>query len=200
MTEWKDPGLRTSLPVLPQLVAVLHSAVGRGVQATQIGLGVSGLTGDADDAARKLMLAAAELGASSVTLAHDSITAFLGALGDHRGSVVAAGTGVVTLAVGAREVARVDGWGNIISDAGSGYWIGRAAFEAALRDHDGRGPSTILSEAVRAEFPDLEGHASCSRRIPTGCGGWPVTRASSPRQLSLATRWPTLSCARLLMN
>jgi N-acetylglucosamine kinase-like BadF-type ATPase len=70
--------------------------------------------------------------------------------------VVASGTGVVTLAVGATDVARVDGWGNLLGDAGSGYWIGRAALEAVMRAHDGRGPRTALTERARAEFPDLE--------------------------------------------
>jgi N-acetylglucosamine kinase-like BadF-type ATPase len=84
------------------------------------------------------------------------LTSYLGARGAERGAVVAAGTGVVTLAVGATEVARVDGWGYLIGDAGSGYSIGRAALDAVLRAHDGRGPATALTEVVRADFPDLE--------------------------------------------
>ena len=62
----------------------------------------------------------------------------------------------MTLAVGAKAVARVDGWGNLLGDAGSGYWIGRAALEAVMRAHDGRGPATKLTAAALAEFPDLE--------------------------------------------
>jgi len=106
--------------------------------------------------ARALLSAAAPLGARSLSVAHDSITSFLGALGDGRGAVVASGTGVVTLAVGRAEVARVDGWGYLLGDAGSGYWIGRAAFDAVLRANDGRGPATALTDVVRAEFPVLE--------------------------------------------
>ena len=89
-------------------------------------------------------------------MAHDSVTSYLGALGDERGVVVASGTGVVTLAVGEKSVARVDGWGNLLGDAGSGYWIGRAALEAVMRAHDGRGPATALTAVALAEFPDLE--------------------------------------------
>ena len=95
-------------------------------------------------------------GVSRVLMAHDSVTSYLGALGDERGVVVASGTGVVTLAVGEKAVARVDGWGNLLGDAGSGYWIGRAALEAVMRAHDGRGPATALTAAALAEFPDLE--------------------------------------------
>ncbi|GAB6856015.1 N-acetylglucosamine kinase [Microbacterium xylanilyticum] len=153
--EWARPALRTDRPLLPQLAEVLADASRRGCTAAAVGIGTSGLTEDGLDA-RALLTAAASLGARSLSLAHDSITSFLGALGDGRGAVVASGTGVVTLAVGRTEVARVDGWGYLLGDAGSGYWIGRAAFDAVLRANDGRGPATALTEEVRARFPVLE--------------------------------------------
>ncbi|KRC61613.1 hypothetical protein ASE14_12285 [Agromyces sp. Root81] len=153
--EWSAPGIRTDLPLLPQLARIIEQAHEGGRTAERVGLGVSGLTDDEFDAGY-LLAAAAPIGARSVHLAHDSITAYLGALGDERGVVVAAGTGVVTLAVGATETARVDGWGYIMGDAGSGYWLGRAGLEAVMRAHDGRGAPTALTEVVRADFPDLE--------------------------------------------
>ncbi|WBM80084.1 hypothetical protein KIV56_00185 [Cryobacterium breve] len=91
-----------------------------------------------------------------VFLAHDSVTSYLGALGDTPGAVIAVGTGVVTLAVGVGAVARVDGWGYLIADAGSGYWLGRAALDSVMRDYDGRGQVTALRNAVQKEFPNLE--------------------------------------------
>ena len=153
--EWSAPGIRTDLPLLPQLARVIEQAHEGGRSAERIGLGVSGLTDDEVDAGY-FLAAAAPIGARSVHLAHDSITAYLGALGDERGVVVAAGTGSVTLAVGAVEIARVDGWGYLMGDAGSGYWLGRAGLEAVMRAYDGRGPATALSEVVRADFPDVE--------------------------------------------
>ena len=154
-TEWSHPGIRTDLPLIPQLADVIADAAARDVRVDAVGVGVSGLT-DVDSDAAALLAASVPLGADSLTLAHDSITSYLGALGDELGTVVAAGTGVVTLAVGATEVARIDGWGYIMGDAGSGYWIGREALEAVMRAHDGRGPATALTEAVRADFIDLE--------------------------------------------
>ena len=99
--------------------------------------GISGLTDQDADAAALLSLLAGT-GIRSTVLAHDSTTSYLGALGDTRGAVVASGTGVVTLAVGVETVARVDGWGYIMGDAGSGYWIGRAG--ARRRDARRRRP------------------------------------------------------------
>ncbi len=94
-------------------------------------------------------------GVTEVRLAHDSVTSYLGGLGDRPGCVVAAGTGSIIFAVGKSSVARVDGWGHLVGDAGSGFWIGRAALEAVLRAYDGRGPSTALTAVVQADFPDL---------------------------------------------
>ena len=81
-------------------------------------------------------------------LTHDSVTSYLGALGERSGVVVAAGTGVVTIGVGNDTVARIDGWGHIMGDAGSGYWIGQQALQAAMRAYDGRGEATALSAVV----------------------------------------------------
>ncbi len=154
-SEWSGPGIRTDLPLLPQLARVMEDAVEAGRAFDVVGLGVSGLTSEESDAGY-LLAAAVQHGVRAVHLAHDSITAYLGALGDDRGVVVASGTGVVTLAVGGTEIARVDGWGYLIGDAGSGYWLGRAALDAVMRAHDGRGDPTVLSEVALAEFPDLE--------------------------------------------
>ena len=50
------------------------------------------------------------------------------------------------------DAARAGGWGHIIGDEGSGYWIGREALAAVMRAADGRGPATKLTEDVLAHF------------------------------------------------
>ncbi|MCP2371201.1 N-acetylglucosamine kinase-like BadF-type ATPase [Agromyces terreus] len=154
--EWAGPGIRTDLPLRPQLADVIRDAFDRGCRPTTVGIGVSGLTHLEADAVPLLRSGPQQLGVRTITLAHDSVTAYLGALGEERGVVIAAGTGSVAFAVGATEVARIDGWGNLMGDAGSGYWIGREALDAAMRAHDGRGPQTALLDLVGAEFPDVE--------------------------------------------
>ena len=57
-----------------------------------------------------------------------------------------AGTG--SIAYGRNEqnqAARAGGWGYMLGDEGSGYWIGRAALRAVLREADRRGPATQLT-------------------------------------------------------
>ncbi len=144
------PGIQTHRSVVDQLAALVRTAAPDGVDTVCIG--TTGL-GSGDRAADLL----AQLPAvGEVRLAHDSVTSYLGGLGDRPGCVVAAGTGAIIFAVGETEVARVDGWGHIVGDAGSGFWIGRAVLDAVLREYDGRGPATRLTPIVQAEFPDLE--------------------------------------------
>ncbi|MEV5043042.1 N-acetylglucosamine kinase [Microbacterium sp. LMI1x-1-1.1] len=148
-------GIHTGIPLLPQLADVVRETLARtGTNLDVVTAGISGLTDRDADADALLALVHAD-GVQATMLAHDSTTSFLGALGDRHGAVVAAGTGVVTLAVGETETARVDGWGWIMGDAGSGYWIGRAALDAVMRAYDGRGPATVLTEAALSRWPDL---------------------------------------------
>ena len=149
-------GIRTDRALLPQLVDVAAQFCAQtSLTVDAVAAGVSGLTARearADD----LLAGVIPLGASAVFLAHDSVTGYLGSLGTAFGAVVAAGTGVVTLGVGPAGMARVDGWGHIIGDAGSGYWIGRAGLEAALRSFDGRGEATSLTRLVDENFTSPE--------------------------------------------
>lgn len=154
--EHSFPGVRTNTGVLPQLAEAIRASVQlAGHPYREVAIGTSGLGEDESDPAA-LLRATAALGIGRVLLAHDSITSYLGAVGLRQGVVVAAGTGVVTLGVGWRRISRVDGWGNIIGDAGSGYWIGRRALDAVMRAYDGRGPATALTDVVRGRFPDLD--------------------------------------------
>src|SRR2546423_1431280 len=51
-----------------------------------------------------------------------------------------------------RVVARAGGWGHILGDEGSGYWIGRRALRAIVRQADGRSEPTVLTGRVLAHF------------------------------------------------
>lgn len=144
-------GIRSDLPLLDQLAGFVTGAL-EGERVATVAAGVSGL-GPADTAARLAQLLDGR--ANEVLLAHDSTTSFLGALGIAEGAVVAAGTGAVTLAVGPDRVSRVDGWGHLLGDLGSGFWIGREALAAVLAAFDGRGPATALTQRALAEFGDL---------------------------------------------
>lgn len=93
------------------------------------------------------------LQAQRITMTSDAVIAHAGALNGQPGVVLIAGTGVVALAIDANGALRTaDGWGPWLGDEGGGTWIGAAGLRAALRGHDGRGPSTALLDAARARF------------------------------------------------
>ena len=108
----------------------------------------------APDAARALGVALlASLRVERVAVTSDAVIAHAGALDGKPGVVLIAGTGVVALSIGADGTLRTaDGWGPWLGDEGGGAWIGAAGLRAALRAHDGRGPSTTLLDAARARF------------------------------------------------
>ncbi|GAA5205506.1 N-acetylglucosamine kinase [Streptomyces thinghirensis] len=92
---------------------------------------------------------ARELGARTVALVADAVTAYVGAIGPRAGAVVAAGTGLIATGTDLTRWRRADGWGHLLGDCGGGAWIGRAGLEAALRAHDGRegGSAPLLARA-----------------------------------------------------
>lgn len=119
----------------------------------------AGLTGLGEDPAAAGAVVAAlrsRLGVGRVRLAGDLVTAYVGALGAAPGVVVAGGTGAVALAVAdAERRVRVDGWGYLLGDDGSGFAIGRAGLRAACAHVDGRGGSAALAERAVQRYGPL---------------------------------------------
>lgn len=90
---------------------------------------------------------------SRLVVADDAVTAYLGALGDSNGVVIAAGTGLVGMGHGPNGAVRVDGVGAMIGDDGSGWWIGRRGLIAAVSAADGRwNASSALLERLESRF------------------------------------------------
>jgi N-acetylglucosamine kinase-like BadF-type ATPase len=139
------------------VAAALLAAIGRldlpvPADAT-VAIGLSGFeTAWAEDLGRIEALLRTELSAGRVVIASDGVTSLLGAIGERPGAVVAAGTGTIVVARGRAGWARVDGWGSLLGDAGSGFAIGRAGLDAALRELDGRGGSAMLLDAAWERF------------------------------------------------
>lgn len=136
-------------------------------------VGAAGAVAAPEAAAELARRLANVAGVQSVAVTSDAVTAHAGALGGEAGVVLAAGTGVVATAVDAAgRFVRVDGWGPLLGDEGSGGWIGLAGLRAALRAHDGRGPGTELSARasehygiVLDELPRLLGDSDNPARI-----------------------------------
>ena len=146
------PGLATPDGVRAAETAIVAVAHGLG-PVDEVIVGAAGALA-APDAARALGDALLRsLRAERVAVTSDAVIAHAGALNGQPGVVLIAGTGVVALAIDANgALCTADGWGPWLGDEGGGAWIGAAGLRAALRAHDGRGPSTTLLDAARARF------------------------------------------------
>lgn len=80
---------------------------------------------------------------------NDAAIALAAGATEHWGIVVLAGTGSIAYGTdrGGR-VARSGGYGYLLNDEGSGYWLGHQALRRVVRALDGRGPETLLVPLV----------------------------------------------------
>ena len=75
---------------------------------------------------------------TEVLLFNDVHIAHAGALSGKNGIVIIAGTGSIGYSVINNVTKRVGGWGYIIGDEGSAYWIGKKGIEYFSKEADGR--------------------------------------------------------------
>ena len=62
--------------------------------------------------------------------------------------LVIMGTGFIAFSLCGEEKRRVAGWGQLFDDGGCGYTLGRDAITAALRETDGSGEKTMLTQLL----------------------------------------------------
>jgi glucosamine kinase len=117
-----------------------------------VGIGIAGAANRYDWSTpwlRQTVLAV--LPETRVVPSSDFEIALVGAHGQRLGLLLLAGTGSLAYGVNAAgDSWLVGGWGYLLGDEGSGYWLGWQALQAAVRQADGRGPDTLLSEKMLA--------------------------------------------------
>jgi len=141
------------LNVEKTLHSVMDQALGgREREIAAICLGMAGVDRDSDGVVvRGIMRRIAAR--SRVVVVNDALVALVAGVGEAPGVVIICGTGSIAYGRNAREqAARAGGWGHILGDEGSGYWIGRLALRAVARAADGRGPATGLTPRVLNHF------------------------------------------------
>ena len=129
--------------------AIEQACAAAGVTASQIARACYGVAGVSNlqnaERARKM---ASEITDAEIVISGDMNIALEAAFSGGPGMVVVAGTGSIAYGSNERgDTARAGGWGPIISDEGSGDWIGRAAVALALRAHDA-GETTSFMPAI----------------------------------------------------
>jgi len=126
--------------------------LGRDHTISAVCLGIAGVDRPQDEALIRGILR--RLGyRDCVRVVNDAAIALAAGAPGRVGIVVLAGTG--SIAFGADRsgrTARSAGYGFLLADEGSGYWLGHQTLRAAVRSYDGRGPKTLLEALVFEAF------------------------------------------------
>ena len=157
VSEGRGPGanLHTAgeLAVEKVLHAAMETAIGdRDITPAAICLGIAGV--DREDEATAVRAIMRRIGYKSrVLVVNDALIGLVAGARDDPGIAINAGTGSIVYGRNAQfEAARAGGWGHMIGDEGSGYWIGRESLAAVMRAFDGRGPETRLAGDILSHF------------------------------------------------
>ncbi len=136
---------------------VLHEVMGqalgaRGSEVDAICLGMAGVDRAHDLEVVRGIMRRIERKTRTIVV-NDALVALAAGAGDAPGIVIICGTGSIAYGRSARGVAaRAGGWGWLLGDEGSGYWIAAHALRAVARAADGRGPATSLTPKVLEHF------------------------------------------------
>jgi N-acetylglucosamine kinase-like BadF-type ATPase len=96
---------------------------------------------------------------------HDAEIALVAGTGERFGVVLTVGTGAATYGVDRRgREARAGGWGPLLADEGSAYWMGLRALRAVMRAYDGRAGATLLTRPI-LERLGVDGEEALVHRV-----------------------------------
>lgn len=156
LAEARGPGANLQSVGELEVEKVLHllidQALGTDVPPSAICLGMAGVDrpGDADTVRSILQRIGHR---ARILVVNDALIALEAGVPDQAGTVVIAGTGSIAYGRDTKgRAARAGGWGYVLGDEGSGYWLGRQALRAVVRAADGRGTHTALTSLVLGHF------------------------------------------------
>jgi len=135
------------------LTGAIHEAcVQAGISPRQLARTCAGIAGAADDGVASLVQRLLiEVIGGAIEVIGDMEIALESAFADGIGVVVIAGTGSIAYGRnGHGDTARAGGWGRMVSDEGSGHWIGVEAIRQALQAHDRGQADELLEKLVSA--------------------------------------------------
>ncbi len=141
------------LSVEKTLHQVMEDAIGdRPIVPAAICLGMAGVDRAGDATVVNAIMR--RIGHKAMVLVtNDALIALVAGAGMGPGVVIIAGTGSIAYGKNAHdEAARAGGWGYVLGDEGSGYWLGRLALRAVVRESDGRGRPTSLTPRILEHF------------------------------------------------
>ena len=151
-SNYDDIGAELTRAHIGQAVAAARARAGlEDVPFDAAFLGLAGVVSEHDHRAIRAIAGDLRLAPDErVGVHHDCRIALAGGLSGRPGIVLIAGTGSSCYGVNAAgRDWRAGGWGQLIGDEGSGYWLGVQALRCAVCAYDGRGAATPLESAVQ---------------------------------------------------
>jgi glucosamine kinase len=139
---------KSAATIQSQMRKTLTQANLRPDQISGVGVGVAG-AGEAHLQEWLHGVISAVTPQAQVVTGPDVEIALVGANGARQGVLILAGTGSVAFGINdAGQTVRGGGWGHLLGDEGSGYWLGIQALRAVMRAFDGREKQTILTKQL----------------------------------------------------
>ena len=115
-------------------------------------IGIAGAREDKDRANLKKAFEK-KLKLKNILITTDAMTALYGAFEGGEGIILISGTGAVLYGYSESKLIRVGGWGRIIGDEGSGYWIGKRALNSVSKEFDNpKLRNSLLSKKLKQIF------------------------------------------------
>jgi N-acetylglucosamine kinase-like BadF-type ATPase len=149
----RGPGANLQIFGEDEVEAVLSSVIdealsGRAAGADALCIGIAGAGRNVDSVTVKSILD--RIGRSRSNLVtNDAAIALVAGAGEQYGVVLTVGSGATAYAVNrVGRVARAGGWGYLMGDEGSAYWMGLRALQSVARAADGRGRPTFMTATV----------------------------------------------------
>jgi N-acetylglucosamine kinase-like BadF-type ATPase len=138
--------------LLDGIGASLQKASLQSADLTYAFLGLPSYGEDSATTAQMDLMPARLLDVARYRCGNDMLCSWAGSLACDDGISVIAGTGSMAYGEYAGRTARAGGWGEIIGDEGSAYWIAREGMNLFSRMSDGRAPRGPLYELVRTHL------------------------------------------------
>jgi N-acetylglucosamine kinase-like BadF-type ATPase len=111
-------------------------------------IGTAGVDRPSDKAIMEELIRSTGFGGKTI-ITNDAVTALYGGVGGAEGIILISGTGSICYGRNSEgETKRSGGWGHLIGDEGSGYYIGINAINRIARAHDGIEEKTIMSDLI----------------------------------------------------
>lgn len=152
-----EDGARESLrQALIQARGHMKSITGEDPETIKVECAVFGMAGLDTERDYKVLtriirdtLESERIEAGEVIVENDALITLFGVAGGKPGVLVISGTGSIVCGVDeSGQYMRSGGWGHLVGDEGSGYWIGTKAIAAVFQMLDGRGGKTLLCDGI----------------------------------------------------